>query len=124
VSVVETLKNGLSAGVEPSSFKRRMKPVRCASSGSGPTKLIIGNRPELVVLQQPTAAIVAHQNVQLAVWTKPQYAAVMISTQGLIGISLVSAQLDQVAIKCQRRAVPNVTIDAIRQRLKDISQIC
>jgi hypothetical protein len=29
-------KNGLSLGVEPSSLSRRIDPVRCASSGSGP----------------------------------------------------------------------------------------
>jgi hypothetical protein len=35
-SAAPAAKNGLSVGVEPSSFKRSMTPVKCASSGCGP----------------------------------------------------------------------------------------
>ncbi len=35
-------KNGLSLGVDPSSFSRRITPLRCALSGLGPAELVVG----------------------------------------------------------------------------------
>jgi hypothetical protein len=35
-SRIEALKKGLSCGADPLSLSRRITPVKCASSGSGP----------------------------------------------------------------------------------------
>ena len=78
-------------------------------------KLIVGHRPELIVLEETAAPVVAHQNVQLAVRSKTQHAAVVVSTQRLTSVGLIGAQLDQVAIKDERGAIPEVTIDADSQ---------
>src|SRR5258707_5799532 len=80
------------------------------------TKRIVGYRAKLIVLQQTTSPVVANQNVKLPIRTKAEHAAVMISTQRLIGISLISAQFDEIAVEGQRDAVPQVTIDAIPQQ--------
>ena len=64
-----------------------------------PTKLVVGNRTKLVVLQEAAAAIVAHQDVELAIRTEAQNASVMITAKRLICISLKSPQPDEIAIK-------------------------
>ena len=82
-----------------------------------------GGRAARKILEKTAPAVVAHQNVKLAVRAESQDAAIVIAAQRLIRISLISAQLDQVAIEDQRALVPKVSIDAIRQRLKDVSKI-
>src|SRR5258708_70372 len=81
-----------------------------------PTKLIVGHRSKLIVLEQATTAVVSHQNIYLAVRTKTQDSAVMVSAQRLGPGSLVSVQFNEIAIEGEADAVPDVAIDAISQQ--------
>src|SRR5258708_1991331 len=75
------------------------------------------------ILKKAAPTVITHQDVELAIRPKSQNAAVVISAQRLIRIGLIGAQLDQIAIEGQRRAIPNITIDPVRQRLKDVREI-
>src|SRR5215510_4720246 len=81
------------------------------------TKLIVGNRATARdVLQKTSPAVVAEDDVELAVRTEAKHAAVVITTRRLTGILLQCVQLDQVAIKREYRTIPDVTIDSISQQ--------
>ena len=89
-----------------------------------PTKLIVlDDRPGTDVggtagkiLQKAASPIVAHQNIQLAIGPESQHTAVMIATQLLISVGLIGAQFDEVAIECERCAVPDIAIHTIAKR--------
>ena len=92
-------KNGLSVGVVPSSFRRRITPVRCALSGSGPpnwSSAIPGPWAVDEVLHLPAPAVVADEDVQLAVRAEADHAAVVVAARRLAGVLLEGAQPDQV----------------------------
>src|SRR6476659_3380138 len=68
------------------------------------TKLVVRNgTTALEVLQEASPAVVAENDVKLAVRTKAHYAAVVITTRRLAGVLLQRSQLDQVAIECECR---------------------
>src|ERR1043165_6480987 len=80
------------------------------------TELIVGRwTTTREVLQEIATTVVTDDDVELTVWTKPQHAAVVITTRRLAGVLLQRSQLDQVAIERERRAVPHVTIDTIAE---------
>ena len=55
----------------------------------GPTKLIVRNRATtLEILQEAAPAVVAEDDVELAVRTKANHTAVVITTRGLTSILL------------------------------------
>ena len=121
--------NGLSRGVEPSSFRRSTTPVRCASSGCGPAELVVVARRRGAlgqVLQPAATALVADDDVQLAVGAEANDAAVVVAARILRRVALVRrlrrgvvlerAQRDQVAIEGERLAVPDESIDAIAEQ--------
>ena len=89
--------NGLSAGVDPSSFSRRITPVKCALSASGPpnwSSATVGprpgrGRPRGQVLQLAAAAVVAEHDVELAVRSEADDAAVVVAAGGLFRVALV-----------------------------------
>src|ERR1700682_1589287 len=94
--------------VEPQNKTRQVIIIRL-----WPSKLIVGHRAELVVLQKAAPPIVAHQDVELSVRTEAENAPVVVPAQRLIGVGLISIQMDQIAIERQGCAVPNVAIDAV-----------
>ena len=91
--------------------------------GFGPAELIVWHRRSTRhILEESAPAIVPHQNVKFTVGTKTQDTAIVITSQRLVGVGLISTQLDQVAIEHQRGSIPNVSIDAIAEQ-RNIRQI-
>ena len=78
------------------------------------------------ILEPAAPALVAHEQVEFAVGTKPQHAAVVIPILGRVAgarmsghgniVGLAGAQLDQVPVENQVGAVPDVTIDAVAEQ--------
>ena len=76
-----------------------------------------GRRPVHEILQLAAAAVVAKLDVQLAVRTEPDDAAVVIAARLAVRqIVLKRAKLDQVSIERQRRSVPDETVDAVSKQ--------
>src|SRR5262249_3349910 len=113
-------KNGLSAGVVPSSFKRRTTPVRWALSGSG-AKLVVRyagpKRAVGKVLQLATPSVIADKNVKLAIGSEPDYATIMIAALDRIGgILLKRVEPDDIPIQRQSRTVPNEAVHSVSEQ--------
>ena len=69
-----------------------------------------------MILQEAASAVIAKDDVQLAVRTKSQDAAIVIAARRLTRILLQRTQLDQIAIERERRSIPDVTIDAVSEK--------
>jgi hypothetical protein len=75
------------------------------------------------ILKLSAPSVVAEENVEFSVGTKPQHTAVVIAAGRLCFIALTgrdrravvlkSAQHDQVVIESERRTIPNEAIDTI-----------
>src|SRR6185369_17221565 len=88
------------------------------------TKLVVRNRTTaLDILQEASSAIVAKDDVELAVRTKAHDTAVVITPRRLTSILLQRAQFDQIAIECECRTVPDVPIDSISQE-RNLIDVC
>ena len=113
-------KNGLSLGTEPSSFRRRMAPVRWALSGCGPPNASSGMpAPKGRPPGSASAATphVAHQDVELAVRRSAAprrrdfHAAADRQPRGLD-----SSQANDVAVEDERRAIPHEAVDPVPEQ--------
>ena len=98
--------------VEPQNYSGEVRVVRLWS-----TKLIVGNGTTACnVLKETAPAVIAEDDVKLAVRTETHHAAVVITARRLTGVLLQRAQLDQIAIERQSRTIPDVTIDTIAEQ--------
>src|SRR2546423_13423850 len=98
--------------------------------GRGPAKGVIhkwGGEKGSVrqVLQPAAAALIAHEEIELAVGSKSEHAAVVIALRGgIVGarvtgngniVGLEGSQSDDVDILRQARAIPDKAIDPVAQ---------
>ena len=124
-------KKGLSAGVLPSSFRRRITPGKVRVVGLRTTERVVdeGRRlkwPVRQILEPAAAALVAHEDVELAVRSESHHAAVVVARRvGVVRprvsgngdvVRLQRAQHDDVAVERQRRPVPDEAVDAVAQQ--------
>ena len=105
--------NGLSLGVLPSSLRRRMTPVRCALSGSGPPKSSSGTGPSRLFCVKPRRPLSPMMMYSLPSGPKrstpPLWLPRSTGSVGsvyVVAIVLEGAQLDDVPVEGQRAAVP------------------
>ena len=117
------LKNGLSRGVLPSSLRRRMTPVRCASSGAGPPKSSSGTGPSRLFCVKPRRPLSPMMMYSFPSGPKRQHAAVVVAAQHrqrrighVVAVVLERAQADDVPVEGQRAAVPHETVHAIAEQ--------
>jgi hypothetical protein len=129
----------LSDGVEPSAFRRRVTPVRCASSGWGPAELIVGDarggRAVAQVLEPAAPTVVAHEDVELAVGAERDHAAVVVPSRRLRGVALAGRnrsavvlkrpEHDQVAVEHECGTVPAEAVDPVAEEghRQDVSSV-
>ena len=129
-------KNGLSVGraavvIEAQDDSGQVRIVRLGTA----ELIVLARRPAravVEVLQLPAATVVADQDVQLAVRSEPNHAAVVIAARRLRliplsrrcrrAVVLKRPQHDQVAIEMQGTAIPDEPIDAIpeKRHLEDV----
>src|SRR5205085_12598948 len=67
------------------------------------------------VLKHSAPAVVADDDVELAVGAEAQDAAVVVAARGLARVLLQRAQAYEVAVEGEGRAVPDVAVNAITQ---------
>src|SRR6185369_5014100 len=80
-------------------------------------ELIVRNRTATrQILQEPAPAVIADNDVNLAVGTNAQHTTVMIATRRLARVLLQGSQLDKVSIEGERRTIPHVPVDAISKQ--------
>ena len=114
-------RTGCPRGVVPSSFSRRIDAGEVRVVGLGSAELVVRrspapNGPSMQVLHLAAAAVVADEDVELAVGAEEDHAAVVVAAQRLAGVGLERAQRDDRAVERQRRAVPLEAVDAIAEQ--------
>ena len=75
-----------------------------------------GRRSAGKVLQVAAASEVTDEDVELAVATERQHAAVVVAARGLAGVLLDGPDPDQRAVEGQRRSVPDEPVDPVAQQ--------
>ena len=112
--------------VEPQDDAREMGVVRLRSPERVVDDRWRQERPVRQVLQPPSAALVAHEDIELAVRPEPHHAAVVVAVlvrvvrawmagnRNVVG--LAGAQQDEILRQRQRRAIPDEAIDAVAEQ--------
>src|SRR2546423_4901968 len=73
----------------------------------------IGRRAAREILKEAAPAVVADDYVEFAVGAEAQDAAVVVAARGLARVLLKRVQVYEVSVERQRRAVPDVAVNAV-----------
>src|SRR2546423_12513938 len=73
----------------------------------------VGRRAAREILKEAAPAVVADDYVELAVGAEAQDAAVVVAARGLARVLLQRAQAYEVSVERERRAVPDVAVNAV-----------